>query len=144
MFVSDFLLAMLLLASQLLCWMDFYLEMETLWTGGLRRPDRTTDERIGGHLGVTEMCLWLCKWHVCFSGHVSCCWMSNINERGLGFVQEVLLFVWNVHVSLCEVSLLQTCSGCAANSLFFIFFPPLSEALGTINPTDYSAPLLLD
>lgn len=28
--------------------------------------------------------------------------------------------------------------------LAFLFFPPLSEALGTINPTDYSAPLLLD
>lgn len=91
------------------------------------------------------MCLF--KWHICFSGHFSCGWISNINERGLRFVQDVgkvLLFVWNVHVSLCEVSLLQTCSGCAANSLFFIFFPPLSEALGTINPTDYSAPLLLD
>lgn len=28
--------------------------------------------------------------------------------------------------------------------LFFFFFLPHSEALGTINPTDYSAPLLLD
>lgn len=28
--VSDFLLAMLLLASKWLCWMDFYLETETL------------------------------------------------------------------------------------------------------------------
>lgn len=32
----------------------------------------------------------------------------------------------------------------AANSFYLVHFSPLSEALGTVNPTDYSAPLLLD
>lgn len=44
--------------------------------------------------------------------------------------------IWGMCISdlLCK----QLLSG------FFFFFLPLSEALGTINPTDYSAPLLLD
>lgn len=46
----------------------------------------------------------------------------------------------SVYIWLCEVSLLQTCSPAP----LFLFSPPLSEALSIINPTDYSAPLLLD
>lgn len=46
----------------------------------------------------------------------------------------------SIYIWLYEVSLLQTCSPAP----LFLFSPPLSEALSIINPTDYSAPLLLD
>lgn len=65
--------------------------------------------------------------------------------------------VWRTNTSknkkkqlpVSEVCVLQTCptanSSCLALfSFFFFFFAFLSEAHGTINPTDYSAPLLLD
>lgn len=54
-------------------------------------------------------------------------------------ILNLSLCIWGMCVSdLFRLLCKQLLSG------FLFFFLPLSEALGTINPTDYSAPLLLD